>query len=100
MRLLRPIIGSIKIFASIISNIFLQEIKNSLLSKILLLTKLIILQLSNNIELENKYFLNIIEKTPIPAFSYSASFLNSLLNKEKSNNILLKNCLFLELSDI
>jgi hypothetical protein len=51
-------------------------------------------------KLENKYFLNIIKKTFILMFSYSVLFPNSLLNKKRFNNILLKNYLPLELSDI
>jgi hypothetical protein len=48
-------------------------------------------------EFENKYFLNMIKKTPILTFFYFVLFPNSLLNKKKSNNILLKDYLFLEL---
>jgi hypothetical protein len=58
------------------------------------------LQLSNNIKLENKYFLNIIKKIFILIFSYSILFPNSSSNKEKSNNILLKDYLLLELLDV
>jgi hypothetical protein len=52
------------------------------------------------VELENKYFLSIIEKISILIFFYSILFLNSLLNKKGFNNILLKNYLFLELLDV
>jgi hypothetical protein len=49
---------------------------------------------------ENKYFLNIIKKMFILVFFCSILFPNSLSNKKESNNILLKNYLFLELLDI
>jgi hypothetical protein len=58
------------------------------------------LQLFNNVKLENKYFLNIIKKTPILVFSCSILFPSFLLNKEKFNNILLKDYLFLKLLNI
>jgi hypothetical protein len=51
-------------------------------------------------EPKNGYFLNMVKKTPILAFSYFALFSNFPSNKEKSNNILLKDYLFLELPDI
>jgi hypothetical protein len=93
-------IKNIKVPASTISDVSLQKIKNFSLSKVLLLTRLIVLQLFNNIKLESKYFLNIIKKIFILVFFYSILFLNFLLNKEGSNNVLLKDCLLLELSDI
>jgi hypothetical protein len=78
----------------------LQKTKNPLLNQFLLLIKLIILQLSNNIKFENKYFLNIIKKKFILVFSYFISSPNFLSNKKRFNNILLKNCLSLELPNI
>jgi hypothetical protein len=51
-------------------------------------------------KLKNKYFLNIIKKMSVLVFSYSVSFPSFSSNKKGSNNILLKDYLFLELPDI
>jgi hypothetical protein len=51
-------------------------------------------------EFENKYFLNIIKKIFIPIFFYSTLSPNFFLNKKRSNNILLRDYLFLDLLDI